>query len=357
MRELMDTAPEQVLSEMARRLSSQLESGGMLEIADHIMRLVERKDNGALGLGENVWTRITEDRRRDEREKDKADELGDYRQNFRQANQQLQAELEEHRRTQHTLGGVTMSGEEWNNLASSMQNDEKVRDAMMRYYLNKGYSQAQAQQKVQDDIDATVAMGKPQSQWTAADRGAYNKAQNNPDYAGSVGAAQNAMRMGDNLSNQKVQTAIVSESQAVSIDQRNDLLAGTALDMRLVQKANSDPNFAASLSAYNKQRSITNDDAMTYVSPHDPSGLEDRFRVEVQDDNSNRRQVDIGNGVTLSQLSNPDGGVKSEISLGAEFAKANVATAPLDNPTLTNGNTPRQMASIQATITVPENVL
>jgi hypothetical protein len=226
MRELMENAPEQVLSEMARRLSSQLESGGMLEIADHIMRLVERKDNGALGLGENIWSRITEERKRDEREKDRADEVSDFRQNSRLSERQLQAELEQHRRSQHTLGGVTMSGEEWSNLADAMRNDDKVKNAMTAHLMAQGMTKAQADQKVQQYADAAAAMAKPPSQRTPADKDAIDRANNDPNFRGAVNAADTVRGRGRNIEGAEVQIARneISVSNAAITD-RNILSA------------------------------------------------------------------------------------------------------------------------------------
>jgi hypothetical protein len=90
-----DSGELSVLSNITRQLN--LPTGaGLASFANQALARLEERAANADGKGENIWSRITEERRRDEREKDRSEELGDYRQNARQAEQQRTEELRRH---------------------------------------------------------------------------------------------------------------------------------------------------------------------------------------------------------------------------------------------------------------------
>ena len=91
-----DSGELSVLSNIARQLNLPSSGAGLASFANQALARLEERAANADGKGENIWSRITEERRRDEREKDKADEVSDFRQNARQAEQQRTEELRRH---------------------------------------------------------------------------------------------------------------------------------------------------------------------------------------------------------------------------------------------------------------------
>lgn len=337
-----DSGELSVLSNIVRQMNLPSSGAGLASFANHALaRLEERAANNG-GGSENVWTRNTEDRKRDEREKDREESLSDTRQNARQAQQQRAEELRA-MREQETVGNVTMSRAEWGDLATAIRTDEKTRNWFIEYYMQQGLTKAQAEQKTKETEELAAALAKPANQRTPADIAAITRGRNDPIITGAIDQHDEFSSRGVSVASPTAQAAALDSNRYVSADQ-----TASAFEIGISINARRDPNFAGSLSAYNKLTITTNDDAMTYVSPNDPSGLENRFRFEVQDDSSNRRQMDLGNGVTVSQLSSPEGGVKSEIILGAEFAKANDALTPLDAQPTATAQRPQIVASVSA---------
>jgi hypothetical protein len=337
-----DSGELSVLSNIARQLNLPSSGAGLASFANHALaRLEERAANNG-GGSENVWSRITEERKRDEREKDREDERGDYRQNARQALQQRAEELRA-MREQETVGNVTMSRAEWGDLATAIRTDEKTRNWFIEYYMQQGLTKAQAEQKTKETEELAAALAKPANQRTPADIAAITRGRNDSAITRAIEQHEDRQTRGFSAEAPTTQAAALGSDLDDSAINR-----ASAFENGMSPEARRDPDFTTSFSAYNKLTMTTNDDAMTYVSTLDPSGLEDRFRVEVQDDSSNRRQIDLGNGVTVSQLNSPDGGVKSGIILGAEFAKANVAVTPLDAQPIATTQRPRIVASVSA---------
>jgi hypothetical protein len=94
LRELMDNAPHEVLSEMARRMRDQLQQGGMLEIEDRLMQLLERKDTLLKGVfGENVWDEIRKEMDKQERIEARENQIGNARQDANESEQQRAEEI------------------------------------------------------------------------------------------------------------------------------------------------------------------------------------------------------------------------------------------------------------------------
>ncbi len=355
-------------------------------------RLDERASNND-GRAD-VWTRLNDERRRDEREKDKADEVSDFRQNARQAQQQLQAELEEHRRSQHTMGGVTMSGEEWARFADDIRNDERIRNSMRDYLIRQGLSPKDADKKLEDYANAASAMAKPPSQRTPADWAAIRRADNDRNYRGARAAAEAEQARGQD--NTQVQIARTAESQDVSIDQRNDLLAGTlpqasdvanamakapsqrtAADLAAIHRANNDANYRGAsgfgitgddleFNRYMEARPsvrLIPDDLFTQSPEEILKAHMKELRATMSADP--RYETTVGAEPPRNLMvrdssfanSSAEGNVRSDINLSADFSAAKSATTPLDNPSLAQTQAPRQFAANQTTITAPENVL
>jgi hypothetical protein len=129
-----DSGELSVLSKITHQLNLPTSGEGLASFTNHALARLEERAANADGKGENIWSRITEERRRDEREKDKADEVSDHRQNARQAEQQRAEELRRHQ-------------EAWDNAPSSdypgMSNRE-VLAGLRKIVANLSYYSSEA---------------------------------------------------------------------------------------------------------------------------------------------------------------------------------------------------------------------
>jgi hypothetical protein len=141
LRELMDNAPHEVLSEMARRMRDQLQQGGMLEIEDRLMQLLERKDTLLKGVfGENVWDEIRKEMDKQERIEARENQIQNGWQDLEEQRQQRAIDQDNYNRTysNNDLDRMEWRGdmnEVWNiggnnvSRADAFNGGKKARDA------------------------------------------------------------------------------------------------------------------------------------------------------------------------------------------------------------------------------------
>ncbi|MFN7610710.1 MAG: hypothetical protein ACK5QX_07205, partial [bacterium] len=167
---------------IANRISDMMKTAGITSFAQAAIMMVAERESKT--KNKDLWSEIVERLTEEgERKKNQDNILGDFVMDTRaQRRQREQEELEEHRAQMHTMGGVTMSGEEWARLGQAMHNDDKVKAAMLAYLISQGLSPEEAEKRRRLFADATALMGKPKSQWTAADWDTYNRAHHDPLY-------------------------------------------------------------------------------------------------------------------------------------------------------------------------------
>ncbi len=177
---------------IASRISDMMKTAGITSFAQAAIMMVAERESKT--KNKDLWSEIVERLTEEgERKKNQDNILGDFAMDTRaQRRQREQEELEEHRAQMHTMGGVTMSGEEWARLGQAMHNDDKVKAAMLAYLISQGLTPEEAEKRRRLFADATALMGKPKSQWTAADWDTYNRAHHDPLYGRATRAAQSA---------------------------------------------------------------------------------------------------------------------------------------------------------------------
>ena len=177
---------------IASRISDMMKTAGITSFAQSAIMIVAERESKT--KNKDLWSEVSERLAEEgDRKKNQDNILGDFVMDTRaQRRQREHEELEEHRAQMHTMGGVTMSGEEWSRLGNAMHNDDKVKAAMLAYLISQGLTPDEAERRRRLFADATSLMGKPKSQWTAADWDTYNRAAPDPLYGGAARAAQSA---------------------------------------------------------------------------------------------------------------------------------------------------------------------
>lgn len=113
-----------------------------------------------------------------QRQKEKADEAFEIMTS--QVEERREHERQEWARSQHSLAGTQMTGSEWGELASDLRRNGPLRDWLVQRLLREGGSKEEAKRKAAEFADAATIMGKPQSEWTPAEREKIDRANADP---------------------------------------------------------------------------------------------------------------------------------------------------------------------------------
>lgn len=93
-----------------------------------------------------------------------------------------QQERAEWARTPSTVGGVTMTGEEWDKLAKRLRNDDELRERVLTAFQKRGISETEAEARYERVADVAEIMAIPPSQRTAEEKETVRKADADPTF-------------------------------------------------------------------------------------------------------------------------------------------------------------------------------
>lgn len=82
--------------------------------------------------------------------------------------QEQQAEREEWMRTRSTVGGVTMTGQEWQDFAKRLREDDRLRAEILEIFVRRGATREEAEHRYETMIDAAEAAATPPAQRSEA---------------------------------------------------------------------------------------------------------------------------------------------------------------------------------------------
>lgn len=219
------------LAEMART-AGRLSVSGLASVAEATMtRIREIAARKAAQEGDGFDPR--EETRRSERKDREEEMLRDFRQDARQRLQQMQEELEEHRKREQTLGGVTMTGQEWADAADKIRNDDRTRGRLLDYLMSQGLTREQAEREANVFADASAAMSKPESQRTQAERDAITSAANSRRFQGAMAIVKEESEIGFSRNTELDRASNFSENQSTVIAARSDRLELTDTEANL----------------------------------------------------------------------------------------------------------------------------
>ena len=174
---------------------------------------------GGVGGPNDTLNGITRREMREEEEEQEIKELGI------QLAEQREQDLKRWREDMHTYAGVTMSGEEWDELGNELSNkDSKLR----RWYIDRLKSQgktAQQAEQLADKVALRMKMnGLPESQWTPEMKALDAEMNSSPTLKAEVDSGIEAVA-DQAKRNASLDREAVASKQEVSVDRRSDLLA------------------------------------------------------------------------------------------------------------------------------------
>ena len=100
--------------------------------------------------------------------------------------QEQQREREAWMRTPSTVGGVTMTGEEWSELSKRLRSDDDLRARIMDAFMRRGMTEAEAERRCDRVADIAEIMALPPAQRTEEQQAKVEKADADPTFKQDV---------------------------------------------------------------------------------------------------------------------------------------------------------------------------
>lgn len=95
---------------------------------------------------------------------------------------QQEREREEWARKESSIGGVTMTGAQWSDMAKRLRTDEELQRKLIEMFKARGMSEADAVKRVERVADVSEAMGVPPSHRTEEQREIVRQAKADPTF-------------------------------------------------------------------------------------------------------------------------------------------------------------------------------
>ena len=96
--------------------------------------------------------------------------------------QEQQREREAWMQTPSTVGGVTMTGEEWSELSKRLRSDDELRSRIMDAFMARGMTEAEAERRYDRVADVAEIMAIPPAQRTEEQQAKVEKADADPTF-------------------------------------------------------------------------------------------------------------------------------------------------------------------------------
>jgi hypothetical protein len=137
-------------------------------------------------------------------------------------------EREEWAQSESSFAGVEMTGEEWGQLAKDIAPNGKLHQSLIDYYMKKGKTQAQAEQKASDDEAIYNIQAKPPSQRTDEEKHKIGQANADPEFRAATSFLNNERMQGVTPVNSLEQTS-TSAKFDVSVSMGADAFDGDSI--------------------------------------------------------------------------------------------------------------------------------
>lgn len=142
----------------------------------HIEDKAEReRELAADVLGDTL--RLSKSEREEEKAKDASARMANALEQQRQVE-----ELEQWMQTPSTIGGVTMTGEEWKLLSERLRGDEAFQRRLMELFMARGMTEEEAQERIDRVADVAEIMAIPPSQRTEEQNEIVERAKTDPGF-------------------------------------------------------------------------------------------------------------------------------------------------------------------------------
>lgn len=159
-------------------------------------------------------------RKADEESAEWTDVLAEIGERKREERSREQQQWDE---TVHSFAGQELTGKEWAELAESMKKGGKGHDWLIEYFMAKGSTPEQAEQKAKDMELMASGMSKPESERTPEEKEAIEKGKNNPETEDAFKKYREAQSSG--FPPLSAENAAASRSdQKTSVDTGNEAL-------------------------------------------------------------------------------------------------------------------------------------